>query len=118
MKLRTLLKLLPALAIGTAWLGATHTWAADAFPSKPIKILVGFPPGGSYLDPNTGGFDWAPGFDQHGVYTIQFTVSDGTTKVTNPTSSMCVVSARVVFDVSATETMEVPAGAVKPKKVS
>ncbi len=47
MKLRPLLKLLPAIAAGAALLGATQTWAADAFPTKPVKILVGFSPGGS-----------------------------------------------------------------------
>ncbi len=47
MKLPTLLKLLPALLAGATWLGTAQVHAAEAFPSKPIKILVGFSPGGS-----------------------------------------------------------------------
>ncbi|KAF1071084.1 MAG: hypothetical protein GAK39_01471 [Variovorax sp.] len=47
MKLRPLLTLLPVVAAGTAWLGAATAGAADTFPSKPVKILVGFSPGGS-----------------------------------------------------------------------
>ncbi|RSZ32873.1 tripartite tricarboxylate transporter substrate binding protein [Variovorax beijingensis] len=39
--------LLPWLVAGTAWLCAAHAFAADPFPSKPVKILVGFSPGGS-----------------------------------------------------------------------
>ncbi|PNY36139.1 hypothetical protein C2E31_14500 [Rhodopirellula baltica] len=34
-------------------------------------------PPGSYLDPNTGIFEWTPGFDQHGVYDLKFSVDDG-----------------------------------------
>ncbi|BAZ46381.1 DNA/RNA non-specific endonuclease [Chondrocystis sp. NIES-4102] len=34
-------------------------------------------PGGSFLDPNTGIFEWTPGFFQAGNYEIPFTVSDG-----------------------------------------
>ncbi|MGJ7493127.1 Bug family tripartite tricarboxylate transporter substrate binding protein [Variovorax sp. ZT4R33] len=47
MKLRSFLKLLPALAAGTVCLGAARAQGPDAFPSKPVKILVGFSPGGS-----------------------------------------------------------------------
>ncbi len=36
-------------------------------------------PPGSYLDPNTGIFEWTPGFDQHGVYDLQFFADDGST---------------------------------------
>jgi tripartite-type tricarboxylate transporter receptor subunit TctC len=46
MNLRTLLKLMPLLAaIGS--LAGTAALAADPFPSKPVRILVGFSPGGS-----------------------------------------------------------------------
>jgi len=34
-------------------------------------------PGGSFLDPNKGIFEWTPGFFQAGEYEIPFTVSDG-----------------------------------------
>ena len=34
-------------------------------------------PGGSFLDPNTGVFEWTPGYFQAGNYEIPFTVSDG-----------------------------------------
>ena len=43
-------------------------------------------PGGSFLNPNTGVFEWTPGFFQAGNYEIPFTVSDGklsTTKTFN-----------------------------------
>ncbi|MGA2068563.1 MAG: CARDB domain-containing protein, partial [Thermoguttaceae bacterium] len=43
-------------------------------------------PGGATLDPNTGIFSWTPGYDQHGVYAIPFTVSDGTNAVTQTTT--------------------------------
>jgi tripartite-type tricarboxylate transporter receptor subunit TctC len=45
MKLRTFLKLVPLLAAITSL--STGAWASDAFPSKPVRILVGFSPGGS-----------------------------------------------------------------------
>ena len=47
MKLRSFLKLLPALAVGSVSLGVARAQGPDAFPSKPVKILVGFSPGGS-----------------------------------------------------------------------
>lgn len=47
MKLRPLPKLLTALAAGVACLCALQAQAADAFPTKPVKIYVGFSPGGS-----------------------------------------------------------------------
>ena len=43
----------------------------------PLTYSSNMLPGGAGLDPNTGVFDWTPGFYQHGVYQIPFTVSDG-----------------------------------------
>ncbi|WP_372898721.1 putative Ig domain-containing protein, partial [Stieleria sp.] len=34
-------------------------------------------PPGAFLDPNTGIFEWTPGFDQHGVYELTLYVDDG-----------------------------------------
>ncbi|MER9397476.1 Ig-like domain-containing protein [Mesorhizobium sp. M0615] len=34
-------------------------------------------PGGAFLDPNTGAFEWTPSFTQAGTYVIPFLVSDG-----------------------------------------
>jgi tripartite-type tricarboxylate transporter receptor subunit TctC len=45
MNLKTLLKLMPLLAAITSL--STSALASDAFPSKPVRILVGFSPGGS-----------------------------------------------------------------------
>lgn len=45
MNLRTFLKLMPLLAAIASL--STGALASDAFPSKPIRILVGFSPGGS-----------------------------------------------------------------------
>ncbi|CAN7450770.1 Bug family tripartite tricarboxylate transporter substrate binding protein [Polaromonas sp. LjRoot131] len=45
MKLKTLLNLMPLLAAITSL--STGALASDAFPSKPVRILVGFSPGGS-----------------------------------------------------------------------
>jgi tripartite-type tricarboxylate transporter receptor subunit TctC len=47
MKLRSFLKLLPALAAGSVSVGTAWAQGPNAFPSKPVKILVGFSPGGS-----------------------------------------------------------------------
>jgi tripartite-type tricarboxylate transporter receptor subunit TctC len=46
MKLRSFLKLLPIVAALSAFASAT-AFAADPFPTKPVRILVGFSPGGS-----------------------------------------------------------------------
>ncbi|EJL77895.1 hypothetical protein PMI15_04519 [Polaromonas sp. CF318] len=46
MTLRTLLKMMPLLA-AMASLGSAGALASDVFPSKPVRILVGFSPGGS-----------------------------------------------------------------------
>ena len=43
-------------------------------------------PGGAYLDPNTGVFDWTPGYYQHGVYQVPFTVSNGQLSRTQTTT--------------------------------
>ncbi|WPG41322.1 tripartite tricarboxylate transporter substrate binding protein [Variovorax sp. EBFNA2] len=47
MKLRFFPKLLSVLVVGTVCLGTAAAQGVDAFPSKPVKILVGFSPGGS-----------------------------------------------------------------------
>ncbi|MGA2035933.1 MAG: putative Ig domain-containing protein, partial [Thermoguttaceae bacterium] len=52
----------------------------------PLTYSSDLLPGGATLDPNTGVFDWTPGFDQHGVYAIPFTVSDGANTVTQTTT--------------------------------
>jgi tripartite-type tricarboxylate transporter receptor subunit TctC len=46
MTLRTLLKMMPLLA-AMASLGSAGALASDVFPGKPVRILVGFSPGGS-----------------------------------------------------------------------
>jgi tripartite-type tricarboxylate transporter receptor subunit TctC len=46
MKLRSLLKLLPVAAALSVF-AAPSAFAADPFPTKPVRILVGFSPGGS-----------------------------------------------------------------------
>ena len=43
-------------------------------------------PGGAFLDPNTGRFEWTPAYFQEGLYEIPMTVSDGqleTTQIVN-----------------------------------
>jgi tripartite-type tricarboxylate transporter receptor subunit TctC len=47
MKLRSLLKLLPLVAALSAVPFAATLQASEAFPTKPVRILVGFSPGGS-----------------------------------------------------------------------
>ena len=44
-----------------------------------LRYLTSNSPPGSFLDPNTGLFQWTPGFDQHGVFDIDFFVDDGAT---------------------------------------
>ena len=56
-------------------------------------------PGGAYLDPNTGVFDWTPAYFQHGVYQVPFTVSDGMLSTTVTTTITVVnVDAPPVFN--------------------
>ena len=40
------MKLIRAIALASLALLATATMAQDKYPSKPIKLVVGFPPGG------------------------------------------------------------------------
>lgn len=47
MNLRSLLKLLPLAAALSAFATAPSAQTGDAFPTKPVRILVGFSPGGS-----------------------------------------------------------------------
>ncbi len=56
-------------------------------------------PGGSRLDPNTGVFEWTPGYFQAGDYTIPFSVSDGETVTTQTVRfEVLNVNAAPVFD--------------------
>ncbi|MGO8658368.1 Ig domain-containing protein, partial [Rhizobium ruizarguesonis] len=56
-------------------------------------------PGGAFLDPATGAFEWTPSFTQAGTYIIPFSVSDGT-NTTEITTTFTVVNANgaPVFD--------------------
>jgi hypothetical protein len=51
-----------------------------------LTFSSNFLPGGAFLDPNTGLFEWTPAFFQHGVFEIPFTASDGTLSVTETTT--------------------------------
>ncbi len=42
-------------------------------------VSPNIPPGG-FLNPNTGTFEWTPGFDQHGEFEIFFFADDGTAR--------------------------------------
>ena len=56
-------------------------------------------PGGSFLDPNTGVFEWTPGFAQAGNYEIPFTVSDGKLSTTETFNlEILNINAAPVFD--------------------
>ncbi|MEM9272984.1 MAG: CARDB domain-containing protein, partial [Cyanobacteria bacterium P01_F01_bin.143] len=44
---------------------------------SPLQFNSNLLPGGAFLDPNTGVFEWTPEFFQAGEYSIPFTVSDG-----------------------------------------
>ncbi len=52
----------------------------------PLSFSSTMLPGGAYLDPNTGVFDWTPAYFQQGVFQIPFTVSDGQLSVTQTTT--------------------------------
>jgi hypothetical protein len=57
-------------------------------------------PAGATLDPITGLFQWTPGYDQHGVYQVPFSVSDGQQTTTQTTQiTVLNVNAPPVFDV-------------------
>ena len=58
-----------------------------------------FLPGGSFLDPNTGEFEWTPTFTQAGTYRIPFSVSDGHSAATVTTTiNVLNVNGTPVFD--------------------
>ena len=40
--------------------------------ASPLEFSSSFLPGGAFLDPHTGIFDWTPGFFQAGTYEIDF----------------------------------------------
>jgi hypothetical protein len=42
-----------------------------------VSFSSPFLPGGAFLDPNTGVFEWTPGFAQAGVYAVPIRASDG-----------------------------------------
>ncbi len=46
-------------------------------------------PPGAFVDPNTGLFEWTPGFDQHGVFDLTFFADDGES-LTRVTSTITV----------------------------
>ena len=56
----------------TAAAGATLAYSADTLPF------------GATLDATTGRFSWTPGYDQHGDYTFDISVTDGTTTASQP----------------------------------
>ena len=65
----------------------------------PLTYSSAMLPGGAYLDPNTGVFDWTPAYFQHGIYQIPFTVSDGQLSTTKTTTfTVLNVNAPPVFD--------------------
>ena len=45
-----------------------------------IRYLSTNLPPGAFLDPNTGIFEWTPGFDQNGVFDLRFIVDDGSSR--------------------------------------
>ncbi len=64
-----------------------------------LTFLTSLLPTGAFLDPNTGIFEWTPGFTQVGTYVIPFVVSDGTNR-TQRTTTFTVLNANgaPVFD--------------------
>ncbi|MEL6108114.1 MAG: putative Ig domain-containing protein, partial [Planctomycetota bacterium] len=51
-----------------------------------LRYLSTTLPPGSILDPNTGVFEWTPGFDQSGVYELALIADDGTTQTRETTT--------------------------------
>ncbi len=65
---------------------------------NPLTYSSNFVPGGVNIDPITGLFTWTPDFNQHGVYAIPITVSNGTNSVTKTfTVTVLNVNAAPVF---------------------
>ncbi|NIM47875.1 MAG: APHP domain-containing protein, partial [Gemmatimonadales bacterium] len=54
---------------------------ADGDPSLPLAFSSEALPWGATLHPETGLFEWTPGFTQAGMYDVPFTVSDGVESV-------------------------------------
>ncbi|MEZ6135593.1 MAG: CARDB domain-containing protein [Pirellulaceae bacterium] len=55
-------------------------------------------PPGAFLDPNTGLFEWTPGYDQHGEFKIDFYADDGTgTTIQSATLSVENLNGQVAF---------------------
>src|SRR4029078_5299569 len=65
----------------------------------PVRYTSALLPGCARLNPDTGAFDWTPGYFQAGTFQIPFTVSDGQISATK-TTSITVVNANAapVFD--------------------
>ena len=57
---------------------------------KPLTYSSDNLPPGSFLDPNTGVFEWTPDYTQHGLFNVPFTVSNGEASTTQ--SSTIVVN--------------------------
>jgi subtilase family serine protease len=52
-------------------------FSADDPDGNLVTFSSPFLPGGAFLDPNTGVFEWTPGFNQAGVYAVPIQASDG-----------------------------------------
>jgi hypothetical protein len=73
--------------------------SASDFDNDKLSFGSYFLPGGAWLDPNTGVFEWTPGFDQVGDYTFDLFVSDGrNVTATATTIHILNVNATPVFD--------------------
>jgi hypothetical protein len=65
----------------------------------PLYYSSRFLPGGSFLDHNTGEFEWTPSFTQAGTYRIPFSVGDGTSAASVTTTiTVLNVNGQPVFD--------------------
>lgn len=51
--------------------------ASDPDTSDTVTLSVSDLPAGASFDAETGAFDWTPGYDQAGAYTVTFTAGDG-----------------------------------------